>query len=83
MDWLGWGTLVSAVCPGNTITAGHLYRIGRNLVERLPAIKRLIERVVGIVALDAGIGTSVANPAAHLRIAIMLDFADWECQMVR
>ena len=35
------------------------------------------------MALDAGIDTSEANPAARLQIAMMLAFAEWERQTVR
>lgn len=38
---------------------------------------------LGIVALDAGIDTSIANPAARLQIAMMLAFSEWERQTVR
>ena len=44
----------------------------RNLVEGLQMIERLTEQGFGIVALDAGIDTSAANPAARLQIAMML-----------
>ena len=43
----------------------------------------MTEQGVGIVALDAGIDTSEANPAARLQIAMMLAFAEWERQTVR
>ena len=55
----------------------------RNLVEGLQMIERLTEQGFGIVALDAGIDTSAANPAARLQIAMMLAFAEWEHQPVR
>ena len=83
LDRQGWNALVGAVRPGDTITVSHLDRIGRNLVEGLQVIERLTEQGVGIVALDAGINTSTTNPAARLRIAMMLAFAEWERQTVR
>ena len=83
LDRQGWNALVDVVRPGDTITVSRLDRIGRNLVEGLQAIERLTEQGVGIVALDAGIDTSAANPAARLQIAMMLAFAEWERQTVR
>ena len=83
LDRRGWNALVDAVRPGDTITVSHLDRIGRNLVEGLQAIERLTEQGVGIVALDVGIDTSAANPAARLQIAMMLAFAEWERQTIR
>ena len=74
---------MDAIHPGDTITVSHLDRVGRDLVEGLQAIERLTEQGVGIVALDAGIDTSAANPAARLQIAMMLAFAEWERQTVR
>ena len=78
LDRKGWNALVEVVRPGDTITVSHLDRIGRNLVEGLQAIELLNEEGVGIVALDAGIDTPSANPAARLQIAMMLAFAEWE-----
>ena len=83
LDRQGWIDLVDAVRLGDTIMVIHLDRIGRNLVESLQATERLTEQGVGIVALDAGIDTSEANPAARLQIAMMLAFAEWERRTVR
>ena len=68
---------------GHGCTVSRLDRIGRNLVEGLQVIGRLTEQGVGIVALDAGIDTSATDPAALLRIAMMLAFAEWERPTVR
>src|SRR6202158_3811312 len=80
-DRPGLAQLLAYVRGGDTVVAGKLARLGRNMLHILQTVKELTDRGVTLVSTSDGIDSS--TPVGRMMIGVLGSLAEYERELTK